>query len=87
MIFMNNQSKIITALLAGVAVGTVLGLLFSPESGDENREGLAGWVKDVYDSSREKAGVIAERGANALRSVRSQGIVDISDEVERSLGV
>lgn len=74
-------------MIAGVAVGTILGLMISPESGEENREGLVGWIKNVYGNSCEKASVLAERGANMVRSVRSQGFVDISDDVERSLGV
>ncbi|WP_374163918.1 YtxH domain-containing protein [Arcticibacter sp. MXS-1] len=84
---MSNQSKIIAALLAGVAVGAVIGLLFSPDSGEENREDFAGWVKDLYDSSKEKAGEFAEKSMNAVKSRRSPGMHGFSDDVEKTLGV
>lgn len=84
---MSNQSKIIAALLAGVAVGAVVGLLFSPESGEENREGFADWVKDVYDSSKEKAGEFAEKSRNAVKSRNSRDLHGFSDDVEKTLGV
>ena len=83
---MSNQSKIIAALLAGVAVGTVVGLLFSPDSGEENREGLAEWFKDLYDSSKEKAGDLAEKGMNAVKSAKSKG-AGLHEDVEKTLGV
>ncbi|PWG78527.1 YtxH domain-containing protein [Pararcticibacter amylolyticus] len=83
---MSNQSKIIAALLAGVAVGAVVGLLFSPESGEENREGLTGWFKDLYDSSKEKAEELAEKGRQVV-SPRSGMFPGASDDVEKTLGV
>ena len=35
---MNDNTKVIVALLAGMAAGAALGLLFAPESGDETRD-------------------------------------------------
>ncbi len=82
---MSNQSKIIAALLAGVAAGAVIGLLFSPESGEENREGLAEWLHDLYDSSKEKAGDLAEKG---IKAVKSSGLgAGTTENVEETLGV
>lgn len=82
---MNNQSKIIAALLAGVAVGAVIGLLFAPENGEENREGIAEWFKDLYDSSKEKASDLAEKGIHAVKSSKSK--MDSTEDVEKTLGV
>ncbi|MGV3706611.1 MAG: YtxH domain-containing protein [Arcticibacter sp.] len=83
---MNNQSKIIAALLAGVAVGAVVGLLFSPEKGEENREGLAGWFKDIYDLSKEKTSDLAEKGMNAVNKSRNSAESQV-DHAESALGV
>jgi len=83
---MNNQSKIIAALLAGVAVGAVVGLLFSPEKGEENREGLAGWFKDIYDLSKEKTSDLAEKGMNAVNKSRNSAESHV-DHAESALGV
>lgn len=84
---MSNQTKIIAALLAGVAVGAVAGLLLSPDSGEENREELAGWFKDMYRSSKEKAGELAEKGKNAVKSAQSKEFASATDDVEKTLGV
>ena len=35
---MNNTSKVVVALAAGVAVGAVLGILFAPAKGEETRK-------------------------------------------------
>jgi gas vesicle protein len=37
---MNDNSKVLIGLLAGLAAGTALGLLFAPEAGTETRERL-----------------------------------------------
>lgn len=84
---MSNQSKIIAALLAGVAVGAVAGLLLSPDSGEENRDELTGWLKDIYRSSKEKAGEFAEKGRNAVKSAQSKDFASATDDVEKTLGV
>lgn len=80
---MPNTTRVITALIAGAAVGAVIALLLSPDNGEENRDTLADWVR----GARYKAGSLAERGINAVRSITTQDLTDIPDEVERSLGV
>lgn len=80
---MVNPTKIVTALVAGAAVGAILALLFSPESGEENRGSFAEWVKETGI----KAGAFASKSVNAVKSLGTQDLTDIPDEVERSLGV
>ena len=52
---MTENTKTAIALLAGLAAGAALGLLFAPEKGSDTRDKLADSLKDLGDSIREKA--------------------------------
>ena len=52
---MNDNSKVVVALLAGIAAGAALGILFAPESGNETRDKLTESLKKLTDSIRETA--------------------------------
>ncbi|MEN5058163.1 YtxH domain-containing protein [Sphingobacterium kitahiroshimense] len=52
---MNDTSKVVVALLAGVAAGTALGILFAPDKGTETRDKLNESLADLGDAIRERA--------------------------------
>ena len=52
---MNDNSKVLVALLAGLAAGAALGLLFAPEKGTETRDKLGQSLKDFGDSIKDRA--------------------------------
>jgi len=52
---MKDNSKVVVALLAGLAAGAALGILFAPEKGNETRDKLAESLKNLGDSIRETA--------------------------------
>ena len=50
-----GKGSTVVGLLAGLAAGTVLGILFAPEKGDETRDKLSQSLKDLGDSIKDKA--------------------------------
>lgn len=52
---MNDSGKIVTALLAGLAAGAVLGILFAPEKGSETRDRLNESLADLGEAIKERA--------------------------------
>lgn len=53
---MKDNSKILIALIAGLAAGAALGILFAPDKGDDTRDKLSDSLKDLTDSIKETAG-------------------------------
>jgi gas vesicle protein len=52
---MNDNTKVVVALLAGLAAGAALGILFAPEKGSETRDKLTESLKNLGDSIRDTA--------------------------------
>jgi len=52
---MKDNTKVVVALLAGLAAGAALGILFAPNKGDETRDKLAESLKNLGDSIKETA--------------------------------
>lgn len=52
---MNDNSKTVVALIAGLAAGAALGVLFAPDKGDETRDKLSQSLKDLTDTVKDKA--------------------------------
>jgi gas vesicle protein len=81
---MNDNSKVLIGLLAGLAAGAALGLLFAPEAGTETRERLGQSIKDLGDTIQEKAtdqlGNLNELKDKVVNAVK--GKLDIEDEFE-----
>ncbi|SEL46113.1 YtxH domain-containing protein [Parapedobacter koreensis] len=51
---MNDNAKVVAALLAGLAAGVALGVLFAPDKGSETREKLNDSLKDLGDALKER---------------------------------
>ncbi len=52
---MNDNTKVLLGLLAGVAAGAALGILFAPEKGSETRDKLNDALKNLGDSIKDRA--------------------------------
>lgn len=49
-----NSGKVILGVLAGVAAGAILGILFAPDKGSETRKKIAKKGADSWDDLKEK---------------------------------
>jgi gas vesicle protein len=87
---MNDNSKVLVGLLAGLAAGTALGLLFAPETGTETRDRLSQSLKDLGDSIKDKAADEIDNLVNlkdkVVSSVKTkfQGDDEFEDDVEHA---
>ena len=52
---MKDNTKVVVALLVGLAAGAALGILFAPDKGTETRDKLADSLKGISDSLKETA--------------------------------
>lgn len=74
---MNNTSKILIALGAGLAIGGVLGVLFAPDKGSVTRHKIAEGGKKFADKFNRKIKLGKERLQEQFSTV--------NDEMEEEL--
>ncbi|TKC05010.1 YtxH domain-containing protein [Pedobacter frigoris] len=77
---MNDNSKVLVGLLAGLAAGAALGLLFAPEKGSETRDKLSQSLKDLGDSIKDKA---ADE-INNLASLRDKVVDSVKSKLRQT---
>lgn len=51
---MQDSSKVLVALLAGLAAGVVVGIIFAPDKGAETRDKLGESLKDLGDTIKDR---------------------------------
>ncbi len=66
---MNNTSKILLALVAGVAIGGALGVLLAPDKGSETRRKLAEKGADLSDSLGDTIGGFGDTVKDKLSDI------------------
>lgn len=73
---MNESTKIVTALLAGLVAGATAGLLLAPKKGSETRDDLNKSVKNltktIKESSAEQTGHLRELKEKALAALKTK---------------
>lgn len=86
---MNDNSKVVVALLAGLAAGAALGLLFAPEKGSDTRDKLSESLKDFGDSIKDRAAdeinnlsSLKDKVVNSIKGKIRDVEQEYSDEVE-----
>jgi len=82
---MENQTKnVLVALSAGVAIGALLGILFSPAKGSETRAAISDKVDDVKNVFKAKKDDAIEQLASLKDKVEKalkNGKAEVKDEL------
>lgn len=86
---MNDNSKVVVALLAGLAAGAALGILFAPDKGTDTRDKLGQSLKDFGDSIKDRAADeinnlsgLKDKVVNSIKGKLRDVEQEYSDEVE-----
>ena len=75
--FPKDNSSTVAALLAGVAIGAVIGLLFAPNAGNETRSTIADSLKDFGGTVAEKA----RQSADSLNNLKDKAVEAVKSKV------
>ncbi len=67
----SNFGKVLTAILAGAAIGAAAGVLFAPKKGSETRDNLSKKAKEVGDQLRSKKEDLKDKAKDKADEIRS----------------
>ena len=68
----SDSTMPVVALLAGLAVGAVLGVLFAPEKGSDTRTLIADKAKDLSDAAKDKLQSAKDAAKEKIEAVKSK---------------
>ena len=83
----DDKSGAVIALLAGLAVGAVLGVLFAPDSGKNTREKIADNALDLADNAKDGLYSITDKvamGKDSLTNLKDQVVDNVKSEVDQA---
>ena len=68
----SNDGYVAVALVAGLAAGAVLSLLFAPESGEDTRKLIGSKAKDLGNSAKERYNALRDKIAGAEEELEDE---------------
>jgi len=67
-----ESGKVLLGVLAGVAAGALLGILFAPEKGSKTRKMILSKGEDYVDAVKEKVDDLVESITDKIESAREE---------------
>ena len=67
-----KNSGIVLGLLAGAAIGSLLGVLFAPEKGRETRKRLRRKAEDLRDEAFEQYEQLSEKAKQGVEKLKQE---------------
>lgn len=68
---MTKQTKIVTGLLAGAALGAAIALVLASDKNDALKQKATDWFCDLLDNSKDKFGSVGNLLAESIAKVRA----------------
>lgn len=81
----SDKSGAVVALLAGLAVGAVLGVLFAPDSGKNTREKISDKALDLADNAKDSLHSVKDKisyGKDSLVSLKDRVVDSVKTKVD-----
>ena len=78
-----NSKHIIVGMLAGVAAGAILGILFAPDKGSNTRKLISKNGEDLADTIKEKFNDFLESMAGSFDQAKDKA-ADIAEQNEKT---
>lgn len=77
-----STGKVALGVLAGVATGAILGILFAPDKGSETRKKIKSKGKDSIDGLKTKYNDVIDNLSARLEAVKKNGQAHVEDAFE-----
>lgn len=77
-----KSGKIILGVLAGLAAGAALGILFAPDKGDKTRKKIAGSAKDLKNKMAKAAKNLGKK-AEAMKDEAAEKLAGAANHAKQ----
>ncbi len=83
----SDRTGAVVGLLAGLAVGAVLGVLFAPDSGKNTRERISDKALDLTDNAKDSLYAIKDKinnGKDSLLGLKDRVVDNVKSRVDQA---